>query len=118
MAQIIQRQCPQEENWLPLLSDNRRRKIQGERDEYRKDRDDPPLLEFTYLWDKFEILKRICPTDEILSSGFEEIKTLRNQIAHANNFAKDNQKLSDFIKRMKITEDWINHLAEKYLGSA
>lgn len=118
MAQIIQRQCPQEESWLLHLSDNRRKKIQRERDDYKKDRDDPSLLEFTYLWDKFDILKRICGTDELLTNGFEDIKALRNQIAHANNFAEDNQKLSDFIRRMKITEDWIEHLSEKYLSPA
>ncbi|HZR75122.1 CBS domain-containing protein [Bradyrhizobium sp.] len=89
MAQRIREFYPADADWLCHLASRRQEKIEEER---RKAKDDDSYVDallFTQFCDKRDILEQHLPKERrrVFSEALNRIECLRNNIAHANEYA-------------------------------
>ena len=111
MRDIINNQLPNDADWLNLLSSGRREKISDKKDFYAQKRMDPPLLELTEFCDKRTILKKHLKLSQKFVSDLEKIENLRNTLAHAGTYIKDESDLKEFVTIMQKAQAWADNLA-------
>jgi hypothetical protein len=89
MADTIRRLYSKGDDWLEFLGKGRQRKIEEERKKAKADDGYVESLLFTQFCDKRDILKHHLPEEqrESLHGSLVRIESLRNSIAHANEYA-------------------------------
>ncbi|MET4200737.1 hypothetical protein [Bradyrhizobium sp. LA6.12] len=89
MADLIRTRHPKSEDWMRFLTNGRQAKIEEERKKAKSDDGYVDTLLFTQFCDKRDILTQKLPEPErsALSAALERIESLRNSIAHANEYA-------------------------------
>jgi hypothetical protein len=89
MADFIRQKHPEDSDWLRLLTETRERRVEDEKAKAKADDSYVDTLLFTQFCDKREIVKREFPEDlrKSLEEALIEIEQLRNNIAHANEYA-------------------------------
>lgn len=91
LAQRIEMQWNGRPGWLDRLSRNRQQKLRDRVEYLRRTDAYVDMLEATQLSDKFNIALRgglLSGSERQLRSQFQEIEHLRNDLAHANNYAE------------------------------
>src|SRR6266566_4868268 len=62
-----------------------------------------PLLEYTDFCDKRDIVRKLGPFPEKFKKGFETIeKNLRDKVAHAGDYAHNDEEMKLFIERIHL----------------
>lgn len=116
MKEIIILKLPRDSDWMSLLSEGRQDKINTKKEEYAKEKLDPPLVELTDFCDKHTVLSRHLKLPKNFSNDLSKIeKAIRNPLAHAANFAPDDAKLQEFINMLGNTQYWTHEL-NQYLN--
>ena len=111
MAELIRQHLKQDE-WILLLSENRRKKLLEKQEKLKKESLDPPLLELTDFCDKRTIIKKHFKAGRRFEKEFKDIEKLRNRIAHAASFAGSPEGVKAFVDRYRLIEHWIHELNE------
>ena len=110
IARIIQANCMNYDDWLRHLSQKEQDDIKKGHGELERSRDDPPLLELTQLGQKIRILRKILSLDDNTCSRLEEVRHLRNSIAHAKDFAGNEERLCKFMKHLEFADGLIQQM--------
>ena len=90
MFEAIKRVCPNDDDWKRHLSDGRQGKIEEEIEESHQGDGFVDALLFTQFCDKLEILLKgfqLRESKTAFRSKLEQIQALRDNLAHANEFA-------------------------------
>lgn len=113
MANVIRtRYRPDDESWLALLSEGRRRKIARKRQILKSQRMEPTLLELTDFRDKREIVPHVFALGDDFTGDVKDLERLRNTVAHAGTFIGDDAEARAFAQRIRAAEKWIDKLQE------
>lgn len=118
MMRIIQARYPRDDDWLAHLAKDKGDKVKKDRKRLKKDRDDPPLIEFTGLWEKALIIQDTYKFDDSYQREMSRITEIRHLLAHAGDFAESTNRLSDFLARIDLAESWIVKLTQLVHNSA
>lgn len=112
MATIIQEQSGSDEEWLAMLSsDKRREKVRCKQTELQRQAMDPPLVQLADFCDKRDAVKEILELDRAFTTELRRIeKKLRNVVAHAGDYATDDEELQRFVGLVGCTRRWIREL--------
>jgi CBS domain-containing protein len=94
MAAFIRQKHPEDSGWLKSLAETRQQKVEDEKTKAKADDSYVDTLLFTQFCDKREIVKRQFPEDRRKSLGdvLIKIETLRDNIAHANEYASSSRQ--------------------------
>ena len=89
MTDFIRQRHSEESDWLKFLAAKRRQKIEGEKTKAKADGSYVDTLLFAQFCDKKEIVKLQFPEiqREALEDVLNKIERLRNNVAHANEYA-------------------------------
>jgi hypothetical protein len=89
MAEFIQKKYLKDVGWLGVLAAKRQQKIKDEMGKTQADNGYVESLLFTQFCDKTKIVSHQFPRArrEVLEISFRKIEQLRNQVAHANEYA-------------------------------
>lgn len=101
MAKIIDCHCPETEQWLYILSKERRDELLCLQETLRQDQLNPHMLEFTYMSEKLRVLKCLNLISKSLIRKSGSLNDFRNQIAHNHNYVRNRIELSRFLDRME-----------------
>jgi hypothetical protein len=120
MTEVISYLFSMTEEWLSLLSEGRKAKVDEKVVMLKKERMDQSCLSCTDFCDKRDILAQRLERDGVLSSGTKRIFTrdlkaigdLRDKVAHADGYAEDQQLLLEFVRVVEVTKDKIRFLAQ------
>lgn len=116
MAQIITDRFPEEDEWLPLLSDDKQKDLLAVLEKRRAENLDPYLFEMTSFSDKATIVRKSLKPSTQFKSDMFKIQDLRNSVAHARDYAEDDQSLDTFRERLRLTHFWISELTKHIEG--
>lgn len=111
MAEHIGLDFSYEQQWLDLLSVNRRDKVLDKIKTFNKAGLDPSPVEFTDFCDKRVILKKGRGLGKQFERELKEVEELRNTLAHAGDYGQTVPDLHTFIDRVDLVKKWINELA-------
>ena len=96
MAEAIQRDDPHDERWMDLIPENRREDVRRKVADARENEGIVNPLLFTQFCEKREILVRSvfaeAPDKRKVEQKLKRAETLRNNLAHANNYAETQRK--------------------------
>lgn len=114
MLHMIRETGIDEKIWLMWISPKNRDDIQRRFRQLSSERSEQDLLELTYFSDKSTILEQLATFEEYSSQlpnkffirQLEEIRFLRNTIAHAGNTADNDDILQKFIDRLRMAYKW------------
>ncbi len=107
-----------DERWLELLSEGRRRKIAEKREMLRRRRLEPALLELTDFCDKRDVVKETVALEASFDADMRDIEHLRNVLAHGGIFVSSDAEARALAKRIERAEKWIGALREVIAGRA
>lgn len=108
MGQIIEQRLA--DTWIECLNENRRKKLEEKQLYLQQRRTNPPLLELTDFCDKRDIVRNIFGLSKKFREELMAIEELRNQVAHAGNYAADDVQLVAFLERLERARYWIDEL--------
>lgn len=111
MAQIVEQR--RSGTWLDLLKESRKKKLEGKQAELQRRRVNPPLLELTDFCDKRDMVRSILGLTNKFKDELEGIEELRNQVAHAGNYAANNAEFATFLNRLEQAHHWIKELYQQ-----
>jgi hypothetical protein len=114
MAEIIHTRCPDEADWMALLSEHRRMAVLKEQRRHQRDKSDLPLLEMTSILDKGDIVKKLLNLDDTFPSDLAELHKLRNKVAHGSQFGNKKVPVLPFINMISTMDRWITELGGYY----
>lgn len=115
MAQIVEQKHPGD-IWLGELKKGRRKKLEEKQTELQQQRVEPPLLELLEFCDKRDIVRTLLDLPKKFKEEVGDIEQLRNQVAHAANYAANDDELAKFIKRLERAHYWIEQLHQQLAG--
>jgi CBS domain-containing protein len=95
-----------------LKNHNRRTKVNNRFRKHKRGNTNPPIIEFTELFDKAFIINQIVTLDNNFIPDIEIIYELRNKVAHAGDYAENSEKLVDFITTFNLVQYWITQLSD------
>lgn len=110
MADRILEIMPEKSQWIGLLTDGRRQKVEEKVRISKALRLDPDELEFTDFCDKCAILKKHLAYAPRFESELKEIEKLRNVLFHAGDYGQNLRELQRFLDRLEMTRSWIAEL--------
>jgi len=112
MAEVIREACgSDDELWMKYLNQTRRETIFDKQVKLQSRRMDPLLLlEVTDFCDKRDIVKELCHLDAGFERQLKGIENVRNKLAHAGEYASDDDGVRTFVEHLKNTESWIEKL--------
>jgi hypothetical protein len=117
MSEIIRAKYPDyqdEPQWFAYLSESRQEKIKEKQQSQKQGNYDLPLLECTDFCDKRDIVRRICSFSNKFKDDLEKIeKHVRNTVAHAASYARNDQEMEQFIYLIILTQKWISELESR-----
>ena len=115
MARVIARRWPND-SWLPELRPERRRKVEEKQRRLQRRRLNPALLELTEFVDKgFLCIALLDGERGHRRRTLEELRELRNHIAHAADFLDvtgGRESVIAFVDRFENAEQWIRDVTE------
>lgn len=111
MADIIQSLCPHD--WMQHLDAERQAQVTKKEQELQAQRANPDRLELTDFCDKRDIVRQICKLSNRFKDDLVSIERMRNSIAHAGNYAANDQELIAFLKRLDRAQYWIRELYQR-----
>ena len=114
MTDIIRKKYPDDENenrWLRYLTEARQENVIKKQQSRKKENYDLPLLECTDFCDKRDIVRKISSFSNKFKEDLEKIETyVRNVVAHAANYGRNDQEMEQFIHLIIRTQNWIREL--------
>jgi hypothetical protein len=116
MANAVRRECPVAADWIDRLSDKRKSKVRKEMAK-AKSADtyiDMDLLRFTQFADKATILKKSTLFQWSKTSfmrDFRRIQSLRDDLAHANDYADTRETAAAACETVRMMDRWIERLS-------
>ena len=114
MSAIIRVKYPksQDDNeWLALLKSERQEKVKEKWQEATQENYALSFLEYTDFCDKRDIVRKLGSFGERFKKDFEKIeKKLRDPVAHAGDYAHNDEEMKLFIANIDLAEKWINNL--------
>lgn len=110
MAELIRFHWPDNDEWIDLLKEPSQKSIRRFQKSAKKYRSDPPLLEFSSFKDKGTILQSVYQLEEGFSTDLEDLYNLRNSVAHAGNYAENEEMLTGFIQKLDSVDRWITEI--------
>lgn len=111
MASIILEKSKGSEDWLNLLSKNRRVNVLKKQADLKKEGMDPPLVECCEFCDKRDVVHKLLKLGKKFKSDIEKVRKLRDSIAHAATIIPLHGEFHEFIEKMELTLHWIKVLA-------
>lgn len=112
MNRVINDRHSCSDQWLAYLSDDRRGEFQQRQQQMHAERLNPDALEFVYLSDKAEILRKSGVISRAESKKLGGLVELRNQITHNRDYAHDHAELRDFMRRLQSIPEFISRLED------
>jgi hypothetical protein len=117
MTDIIRAKYPDHQDehpWLKYLGELRQGKIREKQQNLKQENYDLPLLECTDFCDKRDIVRKICSLSNKFKDDLETIeKYVRNTVAHAASYARNDQEMERFIHLIILTQKWISELESR-----
>ena len=116
MSEIIRATYPDSQDdskWLEKLKENRRKKVKAKHEELKHRNYGLPLLECTDFCDKRDIVNGIGRFSDEFKDDLGLIENLRNTVAHAGNYARDDKEMEKFIVCIQIAGKWIEELQNR-----
>lgn len=114
MTDIIRKKYPdheEESQWLKYLTEARQENVDKKQQSRKKENYDLPLLECTDFCDKRDIVRKICSFSNKFKDDLEKIETyVRNAVAHAASYGRNDQEMQQFIHLIIRTQEWISKL--------
>jgi len=113
MIEVIRRVFGSTEDWFDRLSPGRQQKVRETIEEaQRGDRFVDALL-FTQIVDKATIIRRspLSP-GKIHQRDIKKIETLRNGVAHANDYADSPDAAKQTCEAVRLIERWSDHFSQ------
>jgi hypothetical protein len=114
MANVIRREFDQTEAWLGRLSEGRRRNLENQIGKARVDDGLVDALLFTQFIDKVTIIRK-SPLfkfgRDLFESELKKIQSLRNHLAHANDYAASPESASETCRTVRLIDKWSKHLS-------
>ena len=102
------------DQWLNYLNEPRQGKIREKQQSLKHENYDLPLLECTDFCDKRDIVKKICSFGNKFKDDLEKIENyVRNAVAHAASYARNDQEMERFIRLIILTQKWIGELESR-----
>lgn len=118
MSEIIRAKYPDSQDdykWLEVLKSDRQERVKGKQQELTRGNYEMPLLECTDFCDKRDIVRKLSSFTGKFKKDFETIeKNLRDKVAHAGDYAHNDEEMKLFIERINLAENWIKEL-QNYL---
>ncbi len=114
MSDIIRVRYPGNQDtpeWLEFIKLERQTQVKKKQQELASGNRELSLLECTDFCDKRDIVRRICSFPEKFKRDLDSIeKNLRNSIAHAGDYAQNDEEMHHFIELLQKTMDYIQKL--------
>jgi hypothetical protein len=116
MTNVIRREFDQTEAWLGRLSEGRRRNLENQIGKARVDDGLVDALLFTQFIDKVTIIRK-SPLfkfgRDLFESELKKIQSLRNHLAHANDYAASPEAASETCRTVRLIDKWSKHLSQR-----
>lgn len=112
LAGIIDRRYSEEDEWMARLNSRRQRTIREKKKQLAKKHSELPLLELTSFDDKVELVSDTFGLPPLFKEQLDGILKLRHKLAHAGDYANDNQGIGLFLDRLAWADRWIQELSE------
>lgn len=110
MARVIAVRWPHD-SWLCELPAERRKRVNKKLSQLQRQRLNPNLLEMTEFVDKGLLCIKLWDSDPLhRKEALEELRTLRNHIAHAADFldvAGGQESVATFVRQYENAQRWI-----------
>jgi hypothetical protein len=107
MMEIIQNQFDVDEEWMGLISQGRRDKIEQALENFKKNNLDPSRIELSEFCDKYTIIEKKFELYNGFRSDMVKIeKNLRNPISHARSYTENEENLREFLDLLQKTIFW------------
>lgn len=115
MIDVIRTKYPDSQDghpWLELLSKERQEAVLKKQQDLKQGNYELPLIECTEFCDKRDIVKKLSlvPSKRTFEKELKSIEVLRNKVAHAGNYAHNDEEMEKFIQRVVLTQGWIDKL--------
>jgi hypothetical protein len=115
MTNVIRHEFDGTEDWLDRLSKKRRDRLQAEIAKARFDDCLVDALLFTQFPDKATIVRkspRFKFDVDTFENEFEKIRSLRNHLAHANDYATSPEAAVETSSTVRLIDKWTDQLAQ------
>jgi len=112
MSDVIRKEFPEKEQWLPLLSEQRREKVVREMAKAQEAGAFVDALLMTQFGDKATILRKISlpASNGKLRDDMERIQKLRDSLAHANEYATTRDQARKVCATVRLVDEWLRML--------
>lgn len=112
MAEVIRKEFPEDEQWLALLTENRRNDLACRIRMARVADSFVDALLMTEFGDKATILRKVSLpiSNGKLRKEMEQIQDLRNALAHANEYASTCEKARRSCETVRLMDQWLEIL--------
>jgi hypothetical protein len=114
MAQAIRREFNQSEDWIDRLSAPRKGKVRKDAAEAKTQDTFVDTLLYTQFCDKVTIVRKsphFCWSKTSFDADLGKVQSLRNDLAHANDYAATREAASQVCETVRLMDDWIEKLA-------
>ncbi len=117
MSDIIRARYPdsqEDTKWLEFLKPERQTRVREKQQKLAQGNRELPLLECTDFCDKRDIVRKICSLPEKFKRELDSIeRDLRNTVAHAGDYAQDDEQTRRFIELVQVANTHIKTLQDK-----
>ncbi len=115
MSDLIIKLYPNEESWMNLLTNSRRNKLNDEELKVKKSDNFVSKIIFTQFGDKAKILEKSkCfsfTTQKQLKKQFEDIRKLRDLVAHSSEFAETDEMCFSASRAVNFTLSLLSEIS-------
>jgi len=114
IGEWIQLNTEDDDAWLALLPETKRKKIQGEYVKLQERNLAVDLITATTFGDKIDVARRIStfPGGMTSKADLDEIRTLRNSIFHHHDFAESRESARRICKLVRRARDYVRILSD------
>jgi hypothetical protein len=109
MAHVIRSEFKRTSRWLERLSEGRRQKLENEIKKAHQDDSFVDALLFTQFADKVTIIRkssRMAVGSPAFENEFKQIQSLRDHLAHANDYAASPEAACKVCRTVQVIEKW------------
>jgi len=110
LATVISAHCP---HWFELLEKKEQKHIKSLYNRLQKKRIEPALLEVSGFEHKYKVVSTLMDPDGTFIDDMAAIKDLRDDLAHAKDFAADEEALQNFLGCLQTADYWISELSNR-----
>jgi hypothetical protein len=110
MTEFIRRDCREPHEWLKRLQPERQKKIRREIEKARREDSFVDELLLTLFPDKVKIIRSGGPkfsSTRDFGEDLERVRSLRNALAHADNYAASRDDAINACETVRIMDHWI-----------